>query len=62
MKRKELRQIAEKIAKAEKIIQTSDNEKLVKQAEQDIVNLTSSVHDFEDIIAIDELVQDLLSK
>ena len=30
MKRKELRQIAEKIAKAEKIIQTSDNEKLVK--------------------------------
>ena len=62
MKKKELKRIAEKIAKAECIIQTSTDKKAVKKAEQDIMELSGSVHDLEDMAAVDELVQELLSK
>ena len=62
MKKKQLKRIAEKIAKAEYIIQTSTDKKAVKKAEQDIMELSGSVHDLEDMAAVDELVQELLSK
>ena len=62
MKKKELKRIAEKIAKAEYIIQASTDKKAVKKAEQDIMELSGSVHDLEDMAAVDELVQEILSK
>lgn len=62
MKRKELKNLAQKIAKAELIIQTSDDPKAIKRAEQEIMNLSGQVHDLEDMVIIDELVQDLLDK
>ena len=62
MKKKELKNLAQKIAKAELIIQTSDDPKAVKRAEQEIMNLSGQVDNLEDMVIIDELVQDLLDK
>ena len=63
MKRKELKNLAEKIAKAELICSSSTStEKEKAAARQEIEKLTSHVDSFEDMIVIDELVQDLLEK
>ena len=60
MKRKELKNLAQKIAKAEKIIQTSDDPKAIKKAEQEIMMLSGQVDSLADMTAIDELVQEIL--
>lgn len=62
MKRKELKNLAEKIAKQEYIIQTSNDNVAVQAAQEEIMRFSSRVHDFQDIDLIDEMVQDLLSK
>jgi ribosomal protein L17 len=62
MKKKELKNLATKIAKYERIVQTSDDKKAVRQAEEEIMKLSSSVESMEDMIAIDELVMELLEK
>ena len=62
MKRKELKNLAEKIAKQEYIIQTSNDNVAVQAAQEEIMRLSSRVHDFQDIDLIDEMIQDLLSK
>lgn len=62
MKRKELKNLAEKIAKQEYIIQTSNDNVAVQAAQEEIMRLSSRVHDFQDIDLIDEMVQDLLTK
>lgn len=63
MKRKELYNLAKKIAKYEKIIQTSDDEKEIRQAQDEIMNMNLSgrIKNIEDMIQIDEMVQELLS-
>ena len=62
MKKKELKNLAAKIAKCEKIIQTSDDKKAVKRAEDEIMQLSSCVDRLEDMTAIDELVMEILEK
>ncbi len=62
MKKKELKNLATKIAKYERIIQTSDDKKAIAQAEQEIMKLSSSVDSLDDMVAIDELVMELLEK
>ena len=62
MKRKELKNLAEKIAKQEYIIYTSNDNVAVQAAQEEIMRISSRVHDFQDIDLIDEMVQDLLSK
>ena len=62
MKKKELKNLAAKIAKYERIIQTSDDKNAVYQAEQEIMKLSGSVNNLEDMVAIDELVMELLEK
>ena len=62
MKKKELKNIAQKIAKCEKVIQTSDDQKAIKRAEDEIMKLSGSVDSLEDMIAIDELVIEILGK
>lgn len=62
MKRKELKNLAEKIAKQEYIIQTSNDNVAVQAAQEEIMRLSSRVHDFQDIDLMDEMIQDLLSK
>lgn len=62
MKKKELKNLAEKIAKCEYVIQNSDDSVAVQAAQEEIMRLSSRVHDFQDIDTIDEMVQDLLNK
>lgn len=62
MKKKELKNLAQKIAKAERIVQTNDDPKAVKKAEQEIMELSGHVESIEDMVIIDEMVQDLLNK
>lgn len=60
MKKKEIKNLANKIAKFERIIQTSDDKEAVRQAEQEIMKVSSSVKSLEDMMAIDEMVLELL--
>ena len=62
MKKKEIKNLAQKIAKCERIIQTSDDKKAIAQAEDEIMRVSSSVRSLEDMMAIDELVLELLNK
>ena len=62
MKKKELMNLAAKIAKCERIIQTSEDKKAVKRAEDEIMKLSSCVDSLEDMTAIDELVMKILEK
>ena len=62
MKKKEIKNLAQKIAKYERIIQTSDDKKQIRQAEEEIMKLSSSVSSLEDMTAIDELVIEMLEK
>lgn len=61
MKRKELKNLAKKIAQAEHIIQTSDNQDEIQQAQMEIMTLSSHVDSLDDITIIDEMVQELLA-
>ena len=60
MKRKELKNLAKKIAQAEHIIQTSDNQDEIQRAQMEIMTLSSHVDSLDDITIIDEMVQELL--
>ena len=62
MKQKEIKNLAQKIAKYERIVQESDDKYLVRQAQEKIMELTSSVTSLDDMVAIDELVMELLEK
>ena len=61
MKRKELKNLATKIAQAEYTIQTSDNQEEIQRAQMEIMTLSSHVDSLEDITIIDEMVQELLA-
>lgn len=61
MKRKELKNLAKKIAQAEHIIQTSDNQDEIQRAQMEIMTLSSHVDSLDDITIIDEMIQELLA-
>lgn len=62
MKRKELKNLAQKIAKLESVVQNSENEAEVKRAQEEIMKLCGCVESIDDITIIDEMVQELLTK
>ena len=62
MKRKELKNLAEKIAKCEYVIQNSSDEDAVQASQEEPMRLSSRVHDLQDSDTIDEMVQDILNK
>ena len=62
MKKKELKNLAKKIVKYELILQNSTDEKEKKQAQSEIMKLSSEVHSFDDIDLLDEMIQELLKK
>lgn len=61
MKRKEKKQLAEKIVKYERIIQQNTDEELIKEAQARIMELSSHVNNIDDIMEVDEMVQNLLA-
>lgn len=62
MKKKELKNLATKIAKYQLIINESDDIQAIHEAQEKIMELSSKVDSLEDIVIIDELVMDLLEK
>ena len=62
MKKKEQKALAQKIAKYELIIQTSQDKKQVRDAQDKIIELSGKVETLDDIAAIDEMVQEILEK
>ena len=63
MKKKELKNLAQKIAKAEMILQSSEVSMAERaKAEQEIMRLSSHVDKLEDMMIIDEMVQEILGK
>lgn len=62
MKHKELKNIAAKIAKCELIIQAGEDTEAAKRAEEEIMRLSANVGNLDDLMAIDELVMDILEK
>ena len=62
MKRKELKILAQRMAKLEYIVQISDDKKAVHKAQEEIMELTSKVDSMEDIFALDEMVIEILEK
>ena len=62
MKKKELKNLAKKIAECEYIIQTSQDDYDKEQAKNDIFKLTNGIHSFEDLDLMDEMVQEFLAK
>lgn len=63
MKRKELKELATKIAKCELILQTSTDEKAIQDAKMEIMRISSTI-DWSDSssLLIDDMVQELLEK
>ena len=62
MKKKEQKALAQKIAKYELIVQTSDDKKRVRDAQDKIMELSGKAETLDDIAAIDEMVQEILEK
>ena len=64
MKKKELKNLAEKFAELEYIIQLNNDADEVKEAQRRIIELTGQVSmlDFENMMILDELIQKNLSK
>lgn len=62
MKRKELKNLAKKIAQAEYILQSSEDIDERQQARDEILKISSGVHSFEDLDLLDEMVQEFLKK
>ena len=62
MKKKELKNLAKKIAKAELILQQSSDPQEIAKAREEIFQLCGSVHNLEDMTIIDEMVLDILEE
>ena len=62
MKKKELKNLAKKIAEAERIIQRNEDSKQVAKAQKINLDLSGKVTNLEDIMTLDEFVQEILSQ
>ena len=62
MKKKELKNLAQKIAAAERVIENSNNKNEIYNAEQEIMRLSGSMSSITDMMALDEMVQTILEK
>jgi hypothetical protein len=62
MNKKELRNLAKKIAKLEQQSANAVNEKERNKIELEIMSLCGKVTSFDDITAIDEIVSEILEK
>ena len=62
MKRKELKNLAKKIAKAEMIIQTSTDKKEILRAQDEIMELSGKIDNVADMVELDDLVQEIISE
>jgi hypothetical protein len=62
MKKKELKTLANRIANAEFIVQTSSDKKEINDAKKEIMELSKHAIGLEDLLALDEMVQEILTQ
>lgn len=62
MKRKEIKNLAIKIAKLEQIIQTGQDPKEIQEAQNQIIDLSGRVRNLEDMVLLDDMIQEILEK
>lgn len=62
MKKKELKNLAKRIAEAEFIIQTSSDKKEINNAKNQIIELSNHAIDLEDMAVLDDMIQEILSQ
>lgn len=62
MKTKELKTLANKIAKLERTLQVETDERKIRQAEEQIMELSSHVDSLEDMFALDDMISKLLEE
>ena len=62
MKKKELKTLANRIANAEFIVQTSSDKKEINDAKKEIMELSKHAIGLEDMLALDEMVQEILTQ
>ena len=62
MKKKELKNLAEKIAYTQVLLDTTSDNEEKKQAQRKIIELTGYVENFEDFFILDELIQKNIKK
>ena len=62
MKTKERKNLAKKIAQAEIAMRNCVDDKEKSKLEAEIMTLCSKAENYEDMVAIDEMVQDFLNK
>ena len=62
MNKKELKNLAKRIADAEYTIQNSDDEKEIAKAKQIVLDVSSKFISLEDMMKLDELVQEILKQ
>ena len=60
MKKKDIKKIAQKIAEAEYVIQTSNDHYACAEAQKEIINLTNKIDDLDAMCEIDDMVQEIL--
>lgn len=60
MKRKELKNLAKKIAEAERVIQESTDKDVIRATEQEVIRLSGKISSLEDMTILDEMIQELL--
>lgn len=62
MKAKELKKLAQQIAKFEQIIEANQDEKAVKNAKNQIMTLSGKIQSLDDMAQLDEMIQDILKE
>lgn len=62
MKRKELKALANKIAKVEQKLRKTEDPKQKKRLEAEIMELSGQVDSLEDMVIVDEMVLEILEK
>lgn len=62
MKKKELKNLAQKIAKWEQILQTSQDQEEIREAQNQIMSLSGRVQSLEDMVLLDDMIQEILKK
>ena len=60
MKRKELKNLAKKIAKLEKTVQSNSDKEATKKAQDELLHLCGQVTNLTDMLELDELVQEYI--
>lgn len=62
MKKKDLKKVAEKIARAEQTIAQNIDQEQVEDAKKEILRLARSVGTLEEMMLLDDLIQEILKK